>query len=590
MTVKALSARSGAERSGWAMLIALVVLPMVMGLLLMWGLATPALHLDRINAAIVNDDTPVTINGKTTPLGRQFAAAVISGSAPENDIPTQATRVGSNFTWVLTNDTDAASGLADGQYAAVLRIPSSFSTDISSLSGTAQSAVQTLVQITTSPSAALLDPALVQAVTATATQQLNRQIIDQYLQGVYQGFNSVHDQIAQASNGANQVASGADQVSSGAQQLSSGASSLASGLGTLSSSSASLPSQTAQLSSGASQVSAGNDAIASSLSSSASSFAGVVAQICAHPGTLCDKATSALKSLQSAATQTAKLASGADQVASGASALSAGMPQLVNGIDQADSGAQSLASGASSLASGAKQVSGGADQLASGLGQAVDKIPSYSDSDIRVLSEAASQPVVIDPRSAPSGVQAAPLFTMFALWIGGIALALARKSVPESRLLGNAGSLALAGRSVGITAVLGAVQGVILSAVVLIGLGLSPAVWAGYLGASIIAGAVLAAVNQGLAAALGALGRGLAVLIGCVALAVGVASSVPPVLTGIAAALPTTPALSMLRGAIGGDVWFALGAGVIALLWGIAGFALVIGGVLGRRRLRVASL
>ena len=69
-----LSARSGSERPGILYLIVLVALPLVMGMLLMWGLSTPALHLDRVNAAVVNDDVPVTINGTTTPLGRQFAA------------------------------------------------------------------------------------------------------------------------------------------------------------------------------------------------------------------------------------------------------------------------------------------------------------------------------------------------------------------------------------------------------------------------------------------------------------------------------------------------------------------------------------
>ncbi|MGA0567645.1 YhgE/Pip domain-containing protein [Rathayibacter sp. KR2-224] len=588
MTSNPLSARSGSERPGIALLVAVVVLPLVMGLLLMWGLATPALHLDRVSAAIVNDDVPITINGTTSPLGRQFAAGLIAGTAPSTSTPTQPTRVGSNFDWVLTNDQDAADGLADGHYAAVLTIPSSFSTSIGTLSGTAQSAVQTLVQVETSPAAALLDPALVQAVTANAAAQLNRQIIDQYLQGVYQGFNSVHDQIAQASTGADQVASGADSVSSGAQQVSSGADSLASGLDSLASASASLPSQAAQLAAGAAQVSSGNDALSGALDNAVSSLADVVTQICQHPGVLCDQVTAALTKLQGAASAAAQLASGADQVATGADQLAAGMPQLVDGIGQASSGASSLAGGASSLVGGAEQESTGADQLATGLAQAVPKIPSYSDSDIQVLSEAASQPVVIDPRSAPSGVQAAPLFTVLALWLGALVLTLVRKPVPESRLLTNASSLRLSLQTAGVTAALGAGQGALLSAVVLIGLGLAPGVWAGYVVASLVLGAVFAVVNQGLAAALGAAGRAIGLLIAVVALAVGVASSVPPAMLGIAAALPTSPALGVLRAAISGDVGLAVQAGVIALLWGVAGLALVLGGVVARRRLRVA--
>ncbi|GAB3394579.1 hypothetical protein GCM10027568_25440 [Humibacter soli] len=584
-----LSAMSGTERPGGALVASVLLLPLLVGVLLMWGLSTPALHLDRVQAAIVNDDVPVTINGTSSPLGRQFAAGLIAGSSPNEDAPVQATKVGSNFDWVLTNDQDATDGLADGRYAAVVTIPESFSTSISSLSGPAQSAVQTLVQVKTSPTSALLDPALVQAVTATATTQLNQQIIDQYLQGVYQGFNSVHDQIAQASTGASQVASGADSVSSGAQQLNSGAQSLSSGLDTLSSQSASLPSQTAQLADGAAQVSAGTQGISSSLSDAVTSFTGVVAQICQRPGPLCDQATAALGKLQGAASSAGQLASGADAVASGASALADGMPQLVNGIDQAASGASSLASGEANLASGAQQVASGADQLAAGLGQAVDKIPSYSDSDIQVLSSTASQPVVVDPRSAPSGIQAVPLFTVLGLWIGALVLALVRRSVPESRLLTSASSLALAARSVGIGAALGAAQGVVLGSVVVIGLGLAPATWVGYVGVAALVGAVFAVVNQGLVAVLGAFGRLLAVLIGVVALAVGVSSTVPAGLVSIASVLPTSPALAALRGAVTGEPALAIQACVLVVLWGVIGVALVLAGVVARRRLRLRA-
>jgi putative membrane protein len=101
-------------------------------------------------------------------------------------------------------------------------------------------------------------------------------------------------------------------------------------------------------------------------------------------------------------------------------------------------------------------------------------------------------------------------------------------------------------------------------------------------------GAVFALLNQGLAAAFGAIGRALALLVAIAALAVGIASSVPSALLGIASLLPTSPALAALRGAVGGDAGLALQACALALLWAVVGFALVLGGVLGRRRLRLA--
>ena len=40
-------------------------------------------RLGRVQAAIVNDDQPVTLNGQTVPLGRQLTAGLVEG-APDN--------------------------------------------------------------------------------------------------------------------------------------------------------------------------------------------------------------------------------------------------------------------------------------------------------------------------------------------------------------------------------------------------------------------------------------------------------------------------------------------------------------------------
>ncbi len=66
-----------------------------------------------MTAAIVNLDEPVTIDGQMTPLGRQLAAGLVEGS---DDLD-------SNLTWVISNKDDAADGLADGSYQAVITIP-----------------------------------------------------------------------------------------------------------------------------------------------------------------------------------------------------------------------------------------------------------------------------------------------------------------------------------------------------------------------------------------------------------------------------------------------------------------------------------
>jgi putative membrane protein len=631
------SARTGTERLKALGIVGLILLPLIVGGLLMWGLSAPTANLSRVTAAVVNDDDPVTINGKTVPLGREFAAGLIdggsvsggtSGGSSSSTTETASYKTASksaattpnNFNWVLTNDSDAKSGLKSGRYAAVVTIPHNFSALATSLSGPASSANQALIEVDTSPAGTFIDPALTQAITSAATASLNKQLTEQYLGNIYAGFNSINSQIGQAADGAASLAAGASSVSSGAQSLASGAaslatglqsldsgaSSLASGLSTLDSQTSSLPSQTQQLAQGASGVAQATGAVSSSVSNATTSFAAVVAQICQSPGpgTVCDKATAALATMQAASQGAAQLAAGAGQVAAGNQQLANAMPGLVAGIGQASSGANQLASGASqsdaggqqlsagaaNLAGGAEQVDSGAASLSQGLATAVQKIPTYSDSDIDILKNVVSQPVLADQRHPVQGSQSVPLFVIIALWIGSLVIALARRAVPARQLMTSVSSLSITLRTIAMDAILGIAQGLLVALVVPLALSLSPAQWLDFAALSMVAGAVFAILNHGLAAALGVVGRLIGVVIAIVALGVGLASTVPPVFAGIAGLFPTAPAFTMLRAAVAGDVGAAWLAAAACALFAVLGFALVLAGVIARRRVRVRDL
>jgi putative membrane protein len=647
-------ATSGSERPGRPALVGLVLLPVLVGALLAWALSAPATSLDRVTAAIVNNDAPVTVNGQSVPLGRQFAAGLMAAQEPvqpataptssaspspsRSSTPTPAaagaaspspsTRPGSSgsptpspspsatatpsFTWVLTNKDDAAEGLASGRYAAVVTVPKSFSADATSYSGPADKAKQATLTVQTTPASAWLDPAVTSVVTQQATASLNQQLISSYLGSVYDGFNTIHDQIGQAASGAHQVADGASQtaagtaqvssgassLSSGLQSLDAGASSLAAGLSRLASSSASLPAQTQQLAEGSAAVSSGISTLAGQIDSATTQLASVVKTVCAKPGRLCDKAKAALDKMKAADAQISTLAGGAAAVKNGNAALANAMPSLVGGIDQADSGAaqvssgaassssgsQSLASGASQAADGASQVSSGAAQLASGLDDATQQIPTYSDSDIATLSTVVAQPVLVDPNGNTPGSQSAPLFAALALWIGGFGLALAFQAVPRRRLLTGVSSGGIARRGILPVVGIGAIQGLVVAPFVLATIDATPGQWAGFAASCVFAGAVFALANLALAAVLGGVGRLIALVLWVLTLAAGLSGTVPPVVTALAQPLPPTQGMVLLRAVLGGDAvtaWLAVGVLVIT---GLVSYGLVVAGVAARRR------
>ena len=82
----------------WLTILGVILLPAVIGGILVVALYNPASRLDTMNAAIVNNDQAVTIDGQYVPLGRQLTAGLVEGSGDSE----------SNLTWTISNAVDAA--------------------------------------------------------------------------------------------------------------------------------------------------------------------------------------------------------------------------------------------------------------------------------------------------------------------------------------------------------------------------------------------------------------------------------------------------------------------------------------------------
>ena len=71
-----------------------------------------------------------------------------------------------NFSWLITDDEDAAAGLASGEYAAVVTIPENFSKNATSYSKDDEALVKhATISVETSQITGLADPVVGQAIT-----------------------------------------------------------------------------------------------------------------------------------------------------------------------------------------------------------------------------------------------------------------------------------------------------------------------------------------------------------------------------------------------------------------------------------------
>jgi len=297
----------------WLTLLGVLLLPAVIGGILVAALQNPTERLDSMTAAVVNLDKPVTIDGQYTPLGRELAAGLVEGS-DEFD---------SNVTWVISNEDDAAEGLGDGTYQAVVTIPKSFSADATS-SGTAlkdgeSTAEQAKITVTTPPDGRVADDLITQQIASVAASTMGTMLSEATVGNVLVGFATIGDQIGEAADGAAKLADGAQDAADGAGKLPDGATQLATG---------------AQgLSDGALKLAGGLDTISSKAGEAGSGATQLAQGLLSGAATL-ERDGLVPQQLLDAANGAKQATAGVQQAADGAKQATAGVQQGVSGLDQ----------------------------------------------------------------------------------------------------------------------------------------------------------------------------------------------------------------------------------------------------------------
>ncbi|MDR1513839.1 MAG: YhgE/Pip family protein, partial [Propionibacteriaceae bacterium] len=219
--------------------LAMALGPIALMALLTWAFWHPTTRLAQLDAAVVNLDEPVTVNGEHMPLGRQLAAELVGGSS----------HLDSTYNWVITTAEDAAKGLREGTYVALVTIPEGFSAAATSSAGAPVDARRAMIEVATSTRAAQFDDVISRVVVDAAVRALSNQVTSGYLSGVYFGFTTLKDGLTSATDGAWRLADGTGQAVDGAVQLDSGAGQLVAGADQLARGSRTVANGVAELSS-----------------------------------------------------------------------------------------------------------------------------------------------------------------------------------------------------------------------------------------------------------------------------------------------------------------------------------------------------
>ncbi|UFS58969.1 YhgE/Pip family protein [Subtercola endophyticus] len=610
-------ARSHRRRRGlWFAigLLAVIAIPLAAAGLFSGAFSSVSTNINKVPAALVNNDKLITTTAadgtKSTVYAGRGLVTQLTGPDP------------SGFDWNVTNTADAAAGLADGKYYAVLTIPEDFSQQVSSL-GT-PTPQQASIDIATDNSHGYLSSVIATTVGNSIQAGFGQTVTAQVLTGVYTGLGTVGTQLSTAADGAGKLATGANSLTDGLNQLSTGAASAASGAASLSSGVTAYTGGVDQLASGLSTLD-DNAGSLSQLSSGVTQYTDGVSQLSdgadqLSPGILAAISsnpylTAAQKSqlsggysgLQSGLSQasgagstlSSSTSSGVSQLQSGISQLSSGANQLSDNSAAVDSGASGLSSGLAQLATGTQQSAAGSAQLATGittlqtgLQTGADSLKNNTATDPAAAAKIAANPIAVNVTAinpvSGIGQVIGILIIPAGLWIGALAVFLFFRPLKSAVLASSASTTRLVARVFARASGLGAIQVLLVMLYLYVSMGGGWSTLPAAFGFSLLVSLAFMAFNQFLTTAFGRVGIIVSLILFAVQIATTAGLYPVQILAGpfqvVSALSPMSYAVSGLQGILtGGDsgpVWTSVVVMALILLVSL----LLCGFALARRR------
>jgi putative membrane protein len=430
----------------------LLIVPTLYAGVYLWSSWDPYGRVDRIPVAVVDQDRPVEVNGKTIDAGRQF---------------TEQLAAGRQFNWRFVDADEARRGLEDGKYYFTITVPSNFSARLASAAdGTPRRAA---LDVTLNDANGYIVGIMAETARDELQAQVNTAAQTAYATAGLTSLQDVRSGLKRAAKGATALKTGAQKAHRGAQKLTSGLQTLRTGAGKLSDGSAQVAGGTEQLATVAARVATAADRIDTSLTSARAKVQALQRQ--ADPD------------LADALAQ-AKLAEAALTDARAAiTATSAQIDKLNTGAQQVASGAQRLESGIASARSGSAQLSQADGQLASGaltlarkLTDAYREVPGTDAQERDRFADVLANPVAVQSTNLhPARVYGrgvAPFFLSIGLWVFGLVAFILLRPVATEALASTLHSSTVAIGAWLPAAMLGSAAAVVLFGVMELGLGL----------------------------------------------------------------------------------------------------------------------
>jgi putative membrane protein len=301
-------------------LVVIALIPSIYAVTFLSSMWDPYGKTSELPVAIVNNDKAATMNGTRLTLGDTMTASLVKSTSLDFH--------------KVTADT-AAQGLANGKYFAVYTIPSSFSSDATTIFST--SPHQLRLHVTLSSGENLFAGKIASSAATAMQAKVNGQLTTAYTRTLVSALEK--------------VASGMTTSAKGAQKLANGNAKLATALATLQSGEKTLASGATTAATGTSQLASGTKTYTAAVSTASKG------------------STTLNKGLAQAAQKTPSLVSGLTTLHTGTTKLASGLSASRTGAATLAQSAAKLNSGIATYATATKDYSSASQKFSTALAQ-----------------------------------------------------------------------------------------------------------------------------------------------------------------------------------------------------------------------------
>lgn len=337
--------------------IAIIAIPTIYTTLFLGSMWDPYGNVDKLPVAVVNQDKPVSYEGKELQVGKEMTEVL------EKD---------GSLDFHFTDADTARKGLENGTYYMVITIPENFSANAATLTDDNPQKMELLYD--TNPGTNYIASKMSATAMETIESSVREAVTKTYTEAVF-------DQILKAGDGMQEAADGSGALTDGAKELAEGNKTITDNLQTLADSSLTFRDGSKTLTEGlktytdgvrAADSGAGQlDEGAGALKDGLSELENQVPVLADGVAALSDGTGALAKGTEAAKQGSEALKSGAVQVDDNLQTLNDGLQTLQAAAASLPQQTQTLHAGAGALADGAESLQTGLSQLETGVNQLI---------------------------------------------------------------------------------------------------------------------------------------------------------------------------------------------------------------------------